>query len=327
MADSFSTRLELRIQTVGGNNNAWGGFLNTDLQNIDTSIAGVLSVSLASANVTLSAAQNRNPVIECTGTLTANRELIVKTQPKNFWIHNNTSGAFTVTVKTAAGTGVEVPQGQWAKVYCDGTNVREILQIGDLAALDQVAAAQIASDAVTTAKILNGNVTLAKIADIANNTILGNNTGNAAAPVALTATQATALLNAMVGDSGSGGTKGLVPAPTAGDAVKALAGNGDFVLADAINATKSAASNGYVKLPGGFTLQWGSFNPNTNNFSLTFPVAFTSACYSVVAIWRAEGDFGGVGTAVALRSVPTTTGVSLSVDAGMDGVYWMAIGV
>lgn len=44
----------------------------------------------------------------------------------------------------------------------------------------------------------------------------------------VTYTQATALINPMVGDSGSGGTKGLVPAPAIGDATKFLRGDGTF---------------------------------------------------------------------------------------------------
>lgn len=43
-----------------------------------------------------------------------------------------------------------------------------------------------------------------------------------------TPTQVTADLIAMVGDSGSGGSKGLVPAPTTGDATKFLKGNGTW---------------------------------------------------------------------------------------------------
>jgi len=42
----------------------------------------------------------------------------------------------------------------------------------------------------------------------------------------LSAADATAILNAFVGDAGSGGTKGLVPAPASGDATKFLKGNG-----------------------------------------------------------------------------------------------------
>src|SRR5262249_55086038 len=50
-------------------------------------------------------------------------------------------------------------------------------------------------------------------------------------PQDLTATQTTAILDVFVGDSGSGGTKGLVPAPAAGDAAahKLLAASGDWV--------------------------------------------------------------------------------------------------
>ena len=57
------------------------------------------------------------------------------------------------------------------------------------------ASTTIANDAVTTAKILNSNVTLAKIANIADATILGNNTGGSAAPVALTASQTKTVLS------------------------------------------------------------------------------------------------------------------------------------
>ena len=44
----------------------------------------------------------------------------------------------------------------------------------------------------------------------------------------LSAADATAILNAFVGDSGSGGTKGLVPAPASGDATKFLKGDGSW---------------------------------------------------------------------------------------------------
>lgn len=57
-----------------------------------------------------------------------------------------------------------------------------------------------------------------------------------------TPTQTTAALNAMVGDSGSGGTKGLVPAPSAGDAAA-----GKFLKADgtyAVPAGSGGVSDG-----------------------------------------------------------------------------------
>lgn len=66
--------------------------------------------------------------------------------------------------------------------------------------------------------IKNGVVTNAKLANMANLRVKGNFSGGASAPTDVTMTTLLANLSAFVGDSGSGGTKGLVPAPAAGDA-------------------------------------------------------------------------------------------------------------
>lgn len=66
--------------------------------------------------------------------------------------------------------------------------------------------------------IANSAVTNAKMADMATQTFKGRTTAGTGAPEDLTATQATAMLNNFVGDSGGGGVKGLVPAPAAADA-------------------------------------------------------------------------------------------------------------
>jgi hypothetical protein len=81
-----------------------------------------VSVSITSSDVTLTAAQARARHINLTGTLTGNRNLIVPNNGE--WIvYNNTSGAFSVTVKTSAGTGDTVTQGSNRAFYADGTNV------------------------------------------------------------------------------------------------------------------------------------------------------------------------------------------------------------
>lgn len=80
-----------------------------------------------------------------------------------------------------------------------------------------------------TAGLVNNAVTNAKMATMAQSTIKGRAAGAGTGdPTDLSATQATAILNAFVGDSGAGGTKGLVPAPATGDATKFLRGDGVF---------------------------------------------------------------------------------------------------
>ena len=75
--------------------------------------------------------------------------------------------------------------------------------------------------------IANNAVTNTKLNTMATNTLKGNNTAATANPIDLTPTQVTAMLNTVVGDTGLGGTKGLAPAPAAGDAAA-----GKFLKAD-----------------------------------------------------------------------------------------------
>lgn len=89
----------------------------------------------------------------------------------------------------------------------------------------------------------DGSVTNAKLANVATQTFKGRTTAAAGSPEDLTVAQATALLNSMVGDSGAGGTKGLAPAPAAGDAAlgKLLGAGGSFMLPIFLRTTKTAA--------------------------------------------------------------------------------------
>jgi hypothetical protein len=87
---------------------------------------GYTSQALSNANVTLTALQAARPVIILTGVLTANVQLILPKTLQSWLIVNNTSGAFTLTVKTSTGTGVVVAQGGFTSptgVYGDGTNI------------------------------------------------------------------------------------------------------------------------------------------------------------------------------------------------------------
>ena len=91
---------------------------------VQSAVGGYLSKSVIGGTVTLSDLEASNPVIGFSGALTSNLVVVVPTTVKRLWaIYNATSGAFTLTVKTASGSGVTVAQGRRNLVYTDGSNV------------------------------------------------------------------------------------------------------------------------------------------------------------------------------------------------------------
>jgi len=57
------------------------------------------------------------------GILTGNRDVIVPATVQQYWVSNDTTGSYDLTITTDAGTGVLIAQGERAILYCDGTNV------------------------------------------------------------------------------------------------------------------------------------------------------------------------------------------------------------
>jgi hypothetical protein len=84
------------------------------------------SINVAgTGDYTLSGAELNRIAYNFTGVLTGNRNIIVPTTVQQYWVTNATTGAYTLTVKTSAGTGILVPQGDAMILYCDGTDVVE----------------------------------------------------------------------------------------------------------------------------------------------------------------------------------------------------------
>ena len=122
---------------------------------VQKTLGGVLSKSVAGgANVTLTAVEAGNGILVFTGALTASISVIVPTAPTRPWVvFNNTTGAFTLTVKTASGTGVAVPQGKREIVYCDGTNVAPAFSDFVNVALEGVPTAPTAETGTSTTQV------------------------------------------------------------------------------------------------------------------------------------------------------------------------------
>jgi hypothetical protein len=75
-----------------------------------------------SGTKTLTGSELNRVAYNFTGLLTGNRTIIVPTTVQQYWITNSTTGAYTFTVKTAAGIGVTITQGQRGIYYCNGTD-------------------------------------------------------------------------------------------------------------------------------------------------------------------------------------------------------------
>lgn len=130
MPSTYTSSLRLTLPATGELDGSWGNVVNDQITSmIEQAISGYVSIATADANVTLTTAngaddQARNMIVRLTGALTANRNITVPSVEKLYVIKNSTTGSFTLTVKTAAGTGVTIPNGDRATlVYCDGTNV------------------------------------------------------------------------------------------------------------------------------------------------------------------------------------------------------------
>jgi hypothetical protein len=124
---SYTTSLRL-VQPSAGDTN-WGVTVNTGLTAlVDSSVAGTASITMTSANYTLSnnngaADEARAMFLVLGGTPGASYQVICPAVSKLYFVTNNTGHA--QTVKTASGTGVSVPSGARMTLRCDGTNVLE----------------------------------------------------------------------------------------------------------------------------------------------------------------------------------------------------------
>ena len=85
---------------------------------------GITTVSgISSSAVTLTALQAAKPVIFLTGALAANVSVIFPAWDKVWKVVNLCTGPFTLTLKTAGGNAVTVPQGGNLEIFGDGANV------------------------------------------------------------------------------------------------------------------------------------------------------------------------------------------------------------
>ena len=130
MPSTYSTNLAIELIATGEQAGTWGITTDTNLGTlIEQAISGYVTQAITDGVDTVITIPNgatgvaRNMYIEMTGALTATRNLIVPANRKLYFIYNNTSGGFAVTVKVSGQTGVSVPNGAKILLVVNGTDV------------------------------------------------------------------------------------------------------------------------------------------------------------------------------------------------------------
>lgn len=299
---------------------------------------GIAAITMTSANVTLTPAQYGKPFVVLSGVLTANLNLIFPNLAGEWTVVNNCTGAFTVTAKTAAGTGVPVPSGGKTRiVWGDNANIYSALNAGDTAAQfdNSTSFATTAflkrfgkqySDVTPFSGALTGTVAHVGAAvygyggtsnsysfpdTVANNIPTGGvvtiwNFGTIPLTIVRQGT------NQIQTPNSGHLTSFVLPVSTCVEATHVGGGiwqlNGTGVLSASIEFSNSLAASGYQKFPNGLIVQWGTLPPIAAGAASTaqsFPIAFPNNVYGITA-----------------TPVGAAQGIIETISLGLSSVTW-----
>ena len=130
MSSTYSTNLALELPGTGEQAGNWGATNNLNIGTLlEQAISGYVTQAITDGADTVITIPNgasgtaHNMFIECTGALTGNRNLIVPANKKLYFIYNNTTGGYAVTVKVSGQTGVSVANGSKLILVSNGTDI------------------------------------------------------------------------------------------------------------------------------------------------------------------------------------------------------------
>ena len=130
MASSYTTNAGLELVTTGEKAGLWGTITNTNLQILEQTATGYLSVDMAGADVTLTltdgaTSNGKNIYLNLTGTLSANRRLTMPATAERVWIVKDATvrgtSNRTLGVLTASGSATQIPPGATVLCRSNGT--------------------------------------------------------------------------------------------------------------------------------------------------------------------------------------------------------------
>lgn len=171
---TYSSNLRLTLIGAGEQTGVWGTTTNTNLGTLlEQAICGYTTQAISDSSDTVITIPDgttgvaRNMYIRCTGTLTANRNLIVPAYTKLYFIDNATTGGYSVTVKVSGQTGVAVANGAKSALFCNGTDIVSALSISVSSVVGTLPVANGGTGATTLTGVLKGNGTSAFTAAVA----------------------------------------------------------------------------------------------------------------------------------------------------------------
>lgn len=264
--------MRLVLPTTGEYPGTWGTQVNTGLTNlVDTAIAGTATITMIAADYTLSTANGaadeaRAMTLNLTGTPGAARNVICPAVSKLYIVYNNTTGGFAQTVKTAAGSGISVPNGATAFLRCDGTNVVDAINYFGSLTLGTVTGGTFVSPALTgtptapTATAGTNTTQIATTAYVATNFAGLNSPAFTGTPTAPTATAGTSTTQVA--------TTAFVAATAFTSVLPGQTGNaGKYITTDGTNASwadvypSQTGNSGNFLTTNGTNTSWASTYP------------------------------------------------------------------
>jgi len=134
MASTYSSRLNLELQTTGENSGTWGTITNNNLQKLEAAIKGYVAVAIASTSDALTyedgstGLEQDNAIIKLTGTLTGNTTMQCEAVENWFIVDNAaTMGTYTLGFKPASGTAASLVSASKHLMYTDGSTMFDVL--------------------------------------------------------------------------------------------------------------------------------------------------------------------------------------------------------
>ena len=326
MPSSYTTSLRLVLPVTGELTGTWGDTVNDGLTDlVDASVAGTAAVTMSDANYTLTVAngasdESRQMFVTLTGTLGASRDVICPAASKLYFVTNSTTGGFSIVFKTSAGTGITVPNGARAVLYCDGTNVVGALNY--LASLTLGAALPVASGGTgATTSTGTGAVVLQTSPSLTTPAIAGGTiTGVTQLEVAGTSAAGASVRLFEDTDNGTNYVDVKAPDTLGSDVVSTLPATTTTLAGLAVAQAFTASQRGAVT-----TDNDGSFDMNAGNnflctpsagFTLTFTNITTGQSGNIVLV---NGSNYAVAAAAAVK-VASTTLATISTT----GTYWLS---